>query len=382
VNIQVQCTVAKGAAMGRPSDEELERAVDAVLSWVDEDAHDAAAQVTRVIQDDHFMWSVSESRVEEIIAARIAARVPPRQVPEELFQPDWGKAKAASIAPRDWENVKVEGVHHAQGGLGSSGCFLVKLSGDGFVVLKQRGMGCANDVFASKIFESVGISCPKIRILPKSELKGLTQQLRNAPVSVKGTCDQIHSSRFQEDGAMLMEFAQGASLEDKPLKESDFLTLDDPELITLGKIAFVDAILNNSDRFPTIWRGEEGNAGNLLFDWTSGTFTAIDQTTNPIHNEKLLNAYLGRLKCLTEDESVSKMCAFLGLQTGGKAYKQVSDHFIAGVGEIRATFQENGEDIVKEAVLETEKTLGHEEDFDAAQVESFCLQTLQAAVAR
>ena len=133
------------------------------------------------------------------------------------------------------------GIHHAQGGLGSTGVYLLKLKNEGVVVLKQKTQSIDREYFAMILLRLLNIRAPSIRTLPFREFKELSEQLRPAPVTIHGTCLEIHGkryhccssagqmlatiigslhnpdiigsgSRMQEAGGVLMEFVPGVEL--------------------------------------------------------------------------------------------------------------------------------------------------------------------------
>jgi len=146
------------------------------------------------------------------------------------------------------------GIHHAQGGLGSTGVFLVKLKNHGVVVLKQKVPDVAREIFAQCLLQSLGINAPAIRSLPFREFKAFTEKLAPSPVTVKGTCLEIHGSRMQETGGVLMEFVPGLELGSPLLRlsQNEFRKV----LFEVGRMVAVDVLLNNADRTPFLRRGD------------------------------------------------------------------------------------------------------------------------------
>lgn len=368
-----------------PGDAELEAAVSAVCAGDVDRWEDDVAGIVRAIRDDHFMWTVDAARVERIVAARQGARLPAREVPDELFEVDWASARpwargvAAPLRAGDIGPVTVAGVHHAQGGLGSLGVFLVQLQDEGFVVLKQQSQDAPGEVFASHLFAGLDIGCPQMRPLAADELALLTSKLRNAPVSVKGTCDEIHGSRFQDAGAVLIEFVTGKDLEAAPMDAAALAqALAPADLERLGAIIVADVVVNNADRIPTIWRSEEGNPANLLVDAQRPPgfrVTAIDQTVHPILNDARLGDYLARVADLFSPAVAARIEKFFRLsdQDAAPLVQQV----LKGADAAIATLKQDGPALVQAALLKTRESGFQDFDRDG-DVEAFVHKTIQA----
>ena len=132
------------------------------------------------------------------------------------------------------------------------GVFLLKLKGEGVVVLKQKTPDVIRDYFASVLLSELDIPAPKIRVLPFSEFRDLEVICRPAPVTEKGTGLQIHSPQMKEAGAMLMEFVPGLELGSPLLKlgKSQYIAL----MQQIGRMVAADALMNNTDRTPFMRR--------------------------------------------------------------------------------------------------------------------------------
>jgi len=80
------------------------------------------------------------------------------------------------------------------------------------VVLKESNPDFAREMFASVLARHLGVSAPRMRPLSLDEFKDLTEHLRSARISVKGTCGALHGPTAQEFGGVLMEFLPGEAL--------------------------------------------------------------------------------------------------------------------------------------------------------------------------
>lgn len=368
--------------MSAPSDEELRKAVDAACAGHDDLEKDAKA-LTRTIADDHFMWRIKVDRVQKILDEREAAKVPPRKVPEELFSYDWGQGQAADIMhPRDWTKEDVEGIHHAQAGLGSFGCFLIKLAKEenGVVVLKQKTQDLPNEILAAGLLRAVGVPCPLTRPLADDELESLIWALREVPVTVHGTCNEIHSPRFRESGAVLMEFIPGHDLDDLPLSQRDPDALSEKDWQIIGAMLVVDVIINNPDRVPTIWRSD-GNGGNIIVDERQkpgARVVAIDQTVNQVLNTHMLNQYVTRVSHLMSPEAIAHIEQFFDLPKalGAEKAAVALDAIEEGMKKTITLLLRDSSKIVSAALAEVKS---HSfSDFDEPGASAFITSTIAA----
>jgi hypothetical protein len=396
-----------------PSDTELLRAVRDALAGREELEEDVPG-LAQLLRDDHFTWKLSTSRVAEAVRQVQAARPAVRVEPSELAVLDLAALPPASIGPRAWSAGQVEGVHHAQGGLGSTGCFLVALRGEGVVVLKQRSADFANELFASELMRVAGVPCPRSRLLAGGELSQLLDALRPARVTVHGTCAELFAERFVQAGAYLMEFVKGRDLESCPLRfDARVLPRSPPapsaakrlslwslspllqavsrggnqgvgdelcaSLQRVGAMVVLDAALNNCDRIP-LWRSE-GNRGNVMFAEGMQFVGAIDQRASPILVEPALSEYCAKLKMLDKGSVNARILSFFAVRTQDAA---------AFLGPVRqgmavVTGKLRGEPLVAQAIVATRALLragGLRDDtvasFEAAELESFLARTIAA----
>lgn len=205
--------------------------------------------------------------------------------------------------------------------------FLLKLKGEGVVVLKQKTPDVVRDYFASVLLNELGVPAPKIRVLPFTEFRDLEVICRPAPMTTQGTGLEIHSPRMKEAGAMLMEYVPGRELGSPLLKlpKAQFVEL----LRQIGRMVAGDALMNNTDRTPFMRRYEvevfinfigylviydargDGNEMNILVDTTANTVKAyaIDQAVNALTSKKTLDEYVATLDNL--DAEIEKVWAYV-----------------------------------------------------------------------
>jgi len=356
-----------------PSDEELRRAVDTVIGGEDDDADLDAGAIASKIRDDRPLWKVRKDRVEAIVQAIIDARIPPRQVPEELFQVDFENATSASICERDWKKTPLKGVHHAQGGLGSFGAFLVKIEGDGYVVLKQRTQDTVFDVIATEFLRACGMRSPKVRVLPQDELDALIWALREVRVSVKGTCNEIHQPRFREAGAVLIEYFPGENFED--FFNLGHSGLDAKDWRDLGKMIVLDVVTNNPDRIACIWQSTTGNKGNILIDMSKPEgerFVAIDSSIHTIADDSLLENYVTRVKGLFDDRPQEVLMNYFGF----KGREELVPIFL-GMNAMISHVRKHGMNAIEKS-LEAATTAFNIDSKQRDHISSFVKENIQA----
>lgn len=283
--------------MSAPTKAEVRDAVERAIASRDELRSDPKALAAYLNEDRVMKWNLAQTeqlvvQVLEDLEREAAPKI--EKPPPVKF--DFHNAVGASIAKgaHDWEEVVVEVIHHAQGGLGSTGVFLLKLKGKGVVVLKQKTPEFVRDYFASVLLNELGIPAPRIRKLAYSEFSKLELICRPAPMTEAGTGLQIHSPRMKEAGAMLMEYVPGQEL------GSPLLKLERKQYVELlrqvGRMIAGDALLNNTDRTPFMRRGD-GNEMNILVESSKNKVQAyaIDQAVNELTSEKTLAEYVGTL---------------------------------------------------------------------------------------
>ncbi|KAH9245002.1 hypothetical protein BASA81_017556 [Batrachochytrium salamandrivorans] len=277
---------------------ELVRGMRTVLLTRDEDAANDAKALAELIAGDRPTWThVSPQVVDKILQDIRAGEVPDYVQPSELFS----QSELFALPPLPSTeltfkvlNYELVGIHHAQGGLGSKGAYLVALrktptSPLHVVVLKETHMGSPSEVFASEVMSKMGLCAPKLFPLTRKQFKDFTWKLRDARVTVDGTCGVLHSASAQEQGGMLMEFVRGTPLPECLGDEFDRSKglLDD-----LGRTIALDIVLNCLDRTNVVWN-HDGNPTNLLVGPTR--LGVIDNTYNRIAEGELRTKHLDKI---------------------------------------------------------------------------------------
>ena len=286
------------------SEEQLLDAVKSLrvtLMTFDEDAANNPKELASRIRDDHPMWKkgVDSESVSKALQTIKDAEIPEYVPPEALYPLEtmWSGVPAPSLAHD--ESVSFIGIHHAQGGLGSKGSYILarKVEGSalpGLLVMKESNPAFPAEVFASNVLRRMGLKAPQFQPLSLLEFKKLTWRLRSVPVTIKGTCSAIHQSRAQESGGVLMEFLSG-----RQLPECDPVAFTNESVLRdLGRCMAVDIVLNCLDRTPIIWENK-GNPTNILVAETH--LSVIDSTYNRIANKDLAKKHVEKVKACAEE---------------------------------------------------------------------------------
>eukprot|EP00050_Salpingoeca_kvevrii_P007612 m.297354 g.297354 ORF g.297354 m.297354 type:complete len:361 (+) comp13595_c0_seq1:20-1102(+) len=217
------------------------------------------------------------------------------ELPEYKF--DFGAGHPADIAPGVWQTLGIDGAHHSAGGLGSTGVFFLNLKQDGgVIVLKQGSANTASEYFCTEFINTLhlGVTTPRVRILPMKEFHELLDTLKRVPFSVQGAGEALQLDRVRSAGGIFMEFVPGMTLKHPDVH----IALKDDKkktkmLESLAGLCVMDMLLNNFDRTPLIWP-HNGNANNILFRLKDNDVTvhAIDQACIAITNQDGIADYL------------------------------------------------------------------------------------------
>ena len=300
------------------TEEQLLEAVKALritLMTFDEDAANNSRELLSRIKDDHPMWKkgLDEDGVSKALQKMKDAEIPEYVAPEELYPVDllWSGAAITVTEMEHFDTLNVVGIHHAQGGLGSKGSYIIACkmkdgSRPGLMVLKEANPGFPAEVFASNVLQRMGLAAPRFRPLSLAEFHRFTWKLRSVPVTIKGTCSAIHQSRAQETGGVLMEFLEG-----EQLPECDPAAfLNDKVLKDLGRCMAVDIVLNCLDRTPIVW-DNKGNATNILV--TDAGLNIIDNTYNRIGNKDLAKKHVNKVHACALEAKSGKIGSHAGV---------------------------------------------------------------------
>lgn len=99
---------------------------------------------------------------EECIAKMLSEQKDTSSANRPAYKFDFAIAKAASIARGDWTRHGIDGAHHAPGGLGSLGVYLLNLKNDaGVIVMKQGSAESASEFYCSHL---CGFSSPHLSL--------------------------------------------------------------------------------------------------------------------------------------------------------------------------------------------------------------------------
>eukprot|EP00924_Labyrinthula_sp_SR-Ha-C_P010952 snap_masked-scaffold_33-processed-gene-0.36-mRNA-1 protein AED:1.00 eAED:1.00 QI:0/0/0/0/1/1/2/0/397 len=259
--------------------------------------------IVDLVIEDHFMWNAAQVRwmASEILKEIESEKTPKISKPEDLLEFDFSLGEPVSLNSFNPFTVSVDGVHHAQGGLGSPGVYLVKLlHSNGVFVLKRNSLNLPNEVLASLFLQKFGFGAPTYRLLSKGQQKGLEEKLRPAKETVRDSTINMHTKLFLQDGFSLMTFAPGVELQESTVQEEHL----DEVIFEIGRLTTIDLVLNNIDRFPFLRRGE-GNSSNVLLHGVQ--VIPIDSSALYLPTELKRDRYINRFSdfwhCVKDQET-------------------------------------------------------------------------------
>ena len=281
-------------------------AVRSLLERTDEKAANDPIEITNYIQDEanHMaMKDVDEKAVKKALKVVIKSEIPPYVEPEGEYPMKRIFKTGKPISKlTDYKKYKPAGVHHGQGGEGSKGSYIIALESSDIespylVVLKESNLSTPSEVFASKVMRKMGLVSPDFLPLSLDEFKELVMKLRDAQVTVPGTCSAIHDPSAQEHGGVLMDFVSGSTLLDS--KPESF---NRPKVLRdIGRCMAVDMALNCFDRIPIVW-SNNGNPSNIMFSATE--VHIIDSAYNRVLDPKMAEVRAEKVRaCVIEAKS-------------------------------------------------------------------------------
>ena len=177
----------------------------------------------------------------------------------------------------EWKNIKSVSLS----GSGSSGVFFVETHVPNHVVVVKAPFTLAGEIFGAKFAKLLGLTAPSIRVVEyspndvkltrKREWLEMKTNMKEIAEKTNDIACQIKVEKELDRAFFLvMEFVEGAvSLEDLMMVNEELARtlLNNEEVLTdIGRMAILDIICNNCDRFPIegIW-DHDGNATNVLF---------------------------------------------------------------------------------------------------------------------
>jgi hypothetical protein len=306
---------------------ETVKAVRSTLQRLDSEKANDATEITQFMQDEanHVaMKDVDEESVEKALEVVREQEKPLYVAPEGTYPIELLFSGIPLRNLEDFTQYRPVGIHHAQGGLGSKGSYIIACKLDAnpsipsLFVLKESNPSTPSEMFASAVMRKMGLISPKFHPLSLGEFEDLTSKLHSAQVTVEGTCAALHDQSVQGSGGVLMEFLSG-----KTLPECNPKAFSRQEVLRdVGRCMAVDMALNCLDRIPIIWNNN-GNPTNLLV--TDDEIHVIDSAYNRILHEDAAKERLEKVKeCVREVKSCSlgehaeSVRKFLHDATGGR----------------------------------------------------------------
>eukprot|EP01095_Lingulamoeba_sp_RSL-Kostka_P001321 TRINITY_DN11889_c0_g1_i1.p1 TRINITY_DN11889_c0_g1~~TRINITY_DN11889_c0_g1_i1.p1 ORF type:complete len:575 (-),score=123.50 TRINITY_DN11889_c0_g1_i1:76-1800(-) len=191
----------------------------------------------------------------------------------------------------DWSTSV--GCKFVNGGLGSSGVYLVEFSNDDIVVIKAGGNSTKQELFAWKIGKYLGYNVPNIQlVLVKSNLgRTILTQIKKIPFENKSNASRVNFSLKQFKYLYIMEYIPGHTLSNALFRNNEDDENTDNSLnnnnynkhenennnifVKIGKFVTYDILINNFDRINMIHKND-GNPDNLIITKNNKVY-GIDQ---------------------------------------------------------------------------------------------------------
>jgi len=397
--------------MSSEQDEDIEqklvetvRNVRLTLDRIDEDAASDPAEIKKFIEDETNHVAIrrevdlDETKIEEALKALESQDLPPFEPPEGTYPLELMLSGSPISILEDYHRYQPVGIHHAQGGVGSKGSYIIACKLDSepslpsLMVLKEATPNAPLEVFASKVMRAMGLVSPRFKVLSPDEFRDLAKRLRGAQVTVAGSCAAIHEPSASEMGGLIMEYLSGKTISDL----DDGSVFDHEEVLrNIGRCMAVDMALNCLDRIPLIW-SNDGNPTNLLIATDTHEVHVIDSAYNRILNEDSSKERLDRIREAVQEarserigEYGERVRRFFAKATQGKV--QLSDIQVVklfhamreGCEELLALQKQVFERAARETRAEFERIgLGAKFNLDSCLDLDFCTNAVQAMTGR
>jgi hypothetical protein len=147
------------------------------------------------------------------------------------------------------------------------------------------------EYIGTKIFESLGLPVPKIKLSESSgkEFQTFVRTLYSKSKTETEESKRLYSAfKYYEeykklaDHFLIMDYQEGNSLSDEVYND-DLFSENDETYESLGKALIADAFILNGDRFETLFAPNIGNF--KLSDTVSGGVIYIDQATDALRDQ-------------------------------------------------------------------------------------------------
>lgn len=272
--------------------------------------------------------------------------------------------------PIDWD--KIDRVSVSDSGSGSNGVFFCQLNKNGkkSVFILKGSQYVADEIFPSLLSPFFGIRTPKCRLI-EYHPQGFSSVYGRDWICTKNSLRRCgeHNLRVKlkvdrdlyRAFFICMEFIQGVSMCDKEFDCGKYFE-SKRHLRDLGKIFIFDVLINNYDRFPSVFWDHEGNSGNLLFreDCVVGIDQAVSRILRPQNKEyfqkceDLKKEHYSSQQSPGKNPYIGRICEFIRMNTLFEISNEHKSFIWEGMNEMFQFLQKNLSK--REEIMKTLKT--------------------------
>ena len=184
---------------------------------------------------------------------------------ESSFSFDFTSKCHPDLENIDWKSAT--GVQKSSGG--SQGVYFVATPAGSLVV--KGAMGVAPELFGQRMAESIGLNCPKCRVVTRETSEGQLIYNSLCTLDAKQPINRTVHSNLARRYIMVMEYLQSTPLGSFTSDKFDAVfgpsysvsTKGEALLFQIGRVCGLDIFIHNTDRLPIVVENR-GNLGNLM----------------------------------------------------------------------------------------------------------------------
>lgn len=183
----------------------LQTTRNSLISFDPDTANDPKSLREKLL-DNHVGWNgVTLEQVTRLLGELKAGDKKTYVPPAELYDMDlmFIKGTPREELPDSWEKLDIVGIHHAQGGVGSKGCYVLATldspprqqnmgrytTPPSLLVIKEASPDFIGEVFASSVFRAAERSAPKLTYVPETNFANIVKRMETegTRITVGGT---------------------------------------------------------------------------------------------------------------------------------------------------------------------------------------------------